>query len=475
MNRVNSLLKNTAILSLGTFFPKFLTVLITPILTAQLTKVEYGQYDLILTIVAFFLPIVTLQISAAAFRFLITVREDIQASGKIIGTIYCFVCVTSLIAGMIYWVCIGRNMGMTGALLTGYFIGDILLINSRQIVRGIGHNLLYSISIIIQSIVLLAAVSLLTGITGLPNRGLMGVIGALFLSVLIPCLFLCVKEHLFRYFSTHYFSVSVLKKMLAYSWPMIPNNLSIWALGYSDRIVITLALGIEANAIYAVANRLPAIFSSVQSTFIMAWQENASLAEHDTDKSHYYSSMVDGIYSLLVILMAGLIAATPVIWKLLIRGSYEAAYLQLPLLYLGMLCSCMSAILGGIYIAHMRTKSVAVTTLCAAGLNLLIDISLVHSIGIWAASLSTFISYFFLCLFRMIEVQKFQQMSFRVSKMVIGLLLLGGMGVLNYQQSLRCDILNIIFFFVLAVFFDHKLFLVLVDKFKKKVQSLRGI
>ena len=80
MSREKNLIKNTAILSLGNFFPKFITLFLTPILTAQLTKVEYGQYDLITTIVSLLLPAVTLQASSAAFRFLI--NESIPVMNK---------------------------------------------------------------------------------------------------------------------------------------------------------------------------------------------------------------------------------------------------------------------------------------------------------------------------------------------------------------------------------------------------------
>ena len=97
MSREKNLIKNTAILSLGTFVPKFITVFITPILTAKLTKAEYGSYDLVITLVALLLPATTLQISSAAFRFLIDQKDDNLKCKKIISSIFTFVVVTSVI------------------------------------------------------------------------------------------------------------------------------------------------------------------------------------------------------------------------------------------------------------------------------------------------------------------------------------------------------------------------------------------
>lgn len=53
MNREKSLVKNTAILSLGTYLPKLTTIITLPLLTGYLTQAEYGIYDLITTLVFF--------------------------------------------------------------------------------------------------------------------------------------------------------------------------------------------------------------------------------------------------------------------------------------------------------------------------------------------------------------------------------------------------------------------------------------
>lgn len=107
--------------------------------------------------------------------------------------------------------------------------------------------------------------------------------------------------------------------------------------------------------------------------------------------------------------MALLIAATPILFWLLIRGDYKEAYYQMPILFMGMLFSSMASFIGGIYVAHKKTRSVGVTTILAAACNLVIDLVFVHKIGIFAASISTLVSYVFLTIYRMVDVQKFQK------------------------------------------------------------------
>ena len=85
MSRESRLIKNTAILSVGTFLPKLASVVTLPILTGCLTKKEYGTYDLLTILVSLFLPSITLQIQAAAFRFFWSrLTEDFLDEGYVI-------------------------------------------------------------------------------------------------------------------------------------------------------------------------------------------------------------------------------------------------------------------------------------------------------------------------------------------------------------------------------------------------------
>ncbi|AMN31882.1 lipopolysaccharide biosynthesis protein [Clostridium perfringens] len=467
MTREKKLLINTGILALGDFFPKFLTVLITPILTLKLTQVEYGEYDLIITIVSLLIPIATLQISSAVFRFLITKRDDKAACDAIISTVYLFVIVMSIIAGIIYYLCVGQKSGVVGIFVSIYFVCNVLLITTQQVLRGLGKNLIYSLSAIIQAVVSLVCFFLLTGGLNLPNYGLLGVTISLSLSTTIPFLLLMIKCNILSKIKPKEASFKLLKSMLLYSWPMVPNNLSLWVLGLSDRLLITAFLGLKMNAIYAVANKLPSIFSSLQGAFITAWQESASLAKEDDDKDEYYTKMCDWVYRLLTGIMSGLIMCTPIIWRILIHGDYEEAYCQLPILYIAMMFNCMSSTIGGIYIAHMKTKSVGLTTMASAVINFVINIIFIQKIGIWAASLSTLISYFLLWLFRMYNVQRFQRINFDKKMIICSIFSLSLMTLLNYQQKLFFDCINVIICLCILIFFDRKIIMTMYDKFIK--------
>lgn len=468
MNREKALAKNTFIIAIGTFLPKFSSIITLPIITGGLTKAEMGTYDLISTLVSLFLPVATLQIQSAAFRFLIDVREDEKETKRIITNIISFILPTSLIALTILYLCLGNVSLVIRWLICLYFFSDILMLSTQQIVRGLSNNKLYSASSVTISFsnMLLIVLTISVG-----KQGLVGVLASITIATTIGLILLLVKGHILSRIDLSLLSRKTLLEMLSYSWPMIPNSLSNWVLSFSDRAVLTAFMGLEANAIYSVANKIPALFTTVQGTFVFAWQENASLASKDSDADTYYAEMFDSIFGILVGIMALLIAATPILFWLLIRGDYKEAYYQMPILFMGMLFSSMASFIGGIYVAHKKTRSVGVTTILAAACNLVIDLVFVHKIGIFAASISTLVSYVFLTIYRMVDVQKFQKVKFNTGRFCLLIALLVLMCAICWIDTVALNVLNIILGCIIAVVVNRKIMksirLTLKNKMKK--------
>lgn len=439
--RGEQLVKSSIILSFGTFLPKFLAMFSLPIITANLTKSEFGTYDLICILETLFLPCVTLQIHTAAFRFLIESRKEEKQTNIIITNVVFFILITSFIALAVLCLCLHQCSVILRLLICGFFFFDILKTAAQQIARGVNQNIKYSISAIIHSVINLVLVVSCVGIFGMR---LEGVVVALMVSSAMSLLFLSLKLNLFDRISIAYLSKDQIIAMIKFSWPMIPNSLSLWAMNLSNRLILTFFLGLEANAIFAVANKIPSLFSVVQSTFTLAWQENASIASEDKDSGSYYSKMFDAFFSLMVGVMALLVCATPILFYILIKGDYAEAYYHMPILFLGVFYNVIVAFLGGIYVAKKATKSVGITTMISAALCVVLNLSFIKFIGIYAASISMVISYVFLALYRMRDIKRYVEMTFDWRKIGICTLLLSLMCLMCFLQNMLLNMVNII-------------------------------
>jgi len=450
LKREEKLAKNTFILGIGMFLPKVAVFITVPILTGYLTKEEYGIYDLILVLVTFILPVATLQIQTAAFRFLIDVREDETKTKKIITNIYAFIIPVSIVTLAILYLFFPSDSSMIRLLVCVYFFVDILLNAARQCVRGLGRNKDYTISALISSFGKIVFIIIFIWYF---KGGLFGALLAMVSACSLAFCVLSAKTRLLRYIDLSLISWNEIKELISYSWAMVPNSMSMSVMRVSDRLVVTAVMGPAANAVYAVANKIPNILHIAQTTFTMAWQENASIVSKDEDAGQYYSSMFRVMFDLMAGCLGLLICATPLLFKLLIRGDYAEAYLQMPLLFLAMFFYSMCAYLGGIYVAYKDIKSVGITTMAAAACNLVVDIALIRWIGLFAASGSTFVSYLFLFIFRILNVRKLVSIKYDYIHMftVFGILVIES--ILCVMQKPALNMINIalgiVVFFVL--------------------------
>lgn len=450
MSREKELVKNVFLLFLGRLLPKLVQIITLPIITACLTKSEYGTYDLITTAVMLLMPIATLQIQSAAFRFLIDYRNDDLNSSAIITNILAVVCIVALIVSIGIVIFTPKFALPFKIALALYFYLDILEATVAQIARGLGNTKAYSISSIVLAWINAAGIVIALK---LMSKGLMGMIISLAAAYMITIVYLCLTLKLWKYISINALSRKLISEMASYSWPMIPNNLSNWVLKMSDRWVITAFLGVEATAVYGVANKIPNILAIAHSAIVNAWQESASVSLNDSDATEYYSKIYDRIYCLTIGITAILIGFTPVLFKLLIRGDYADSYIQMPILILAMFFFNMSGFQGGFYVAHKKTKSVGITTMVAAGINLAIDLLLVKRIGITAGAFSTLVAYLALFVFRTVDSRRFQPINYNLKKHFLLLSIIVIMLVLCFQRHFYLNCINafagIVLFFII--------------------------
>lgn len=361
---------------------------------------------------------------------------------------------------ILYFVLSGQSISVR-VFICLYFLADIIVNVARQICRGISKNVDYSISAIISAFgKMVFAVIFVYWM----KMGLTGTVIALFAASTISFFYLFFRVRLYKYISLKYFDSKKLKEMLDYSWPMVPNSMSGWVMRVSDRFVVTAFMGIGANAVYSVANKIPSLLTLALTTFSMAWQESASVSSKDNDVAEYYSTVYKALFYILAGFFGILIAITPALFKILIKGDYDEAYNQMPVLFMAMLFYSMSSFIGGIYMAFKDSKSVGWTTVAAAISNLVIDVATIQYIGLYAASLSTLISYIFLLIFRIIDIKKYVVLRIDHIKLLGILVLLLMECALYYKRSMYCNLINLLIGTILFVVLNRNLIITVLKR-----------
>lgn len=432
MKKSERFVKNTLILSIGTFLPRLASFVTLPILTAFLTKEEYGTFDLVTVLVSLLLPSVTLQLKAAAFRFLIDAREDRWEQKRIVTNILAFTVPVSVFALLILFFVL-KDISFTIKLwVCLFYFLDILAETIRQIARGLSCNLYYSVSAVISAIGKMALVFFAVQSSGM---GLEGAVIALCAGTFLSLVYLSIRIRIWSFLSFSLVSRDSLREMIRYSWPLVPNELSMWVMRMSDRFVVTGFLGLAANAVYAVANKIPSVITLAQGALTLAWQENASVVSGEKDADEYYSHM----YHVMMRIQAGfaclVLGFSPWLFRLLIRGDYQEAYSHMPILSLAIFYASIATYLGGIYVARKQSKSVGITTVFAALFNLAVDFVCIRWIGLYAASVSTLVSYIFLSVYRMADIRKIAILRYDWKQILLAHAVLAVSVVLFYLEN----------------------------------------
>ena len=146
MSREKTLVKNTLIMALGTFLPRIINLLTTPIITSATTDAQYGQLDLVTTtILSFIVPLCTLQIEQALFRFLVDAKSE-KEQRRVITNGYVMIFGLMVIAAIIcLFVPISMFEGSFKLLIIGYIWIEIIATTSRFVLRAFSKYKEYSI------------------------------------------------------------------------------------------------------------------------------------------------------------------------------------------------------------------------------------------------------------------------------------------------------------------------------------------
>lgn len=446
MSKGKDLAKNTAIVSIGKICTQLITFFLLPVYTAVLSNEEYGVVDLLNTLTSLLLPIVTLQIEQGIFRYLIDCRENNEKQIKLITTIIRFMIIQS-IACIVIFLCVSPFIHneykyfLMANLLMGIFSSLLL-----QICRGLGDNATYAIGSFITG----AFTVVLNVIFIVAFRwGAYGMLGATAISNFICAVYIFLKRKIYKYIKPKQFDKTILKEIIKYSVPLIPNMISWWIVSASDRTIISAVIGIAQNGIYSAANKFSGVFTTLYSVFNLTWTESASININSEDRDEFFSKILDFVIRFFGCLCLGTIAVMPFAFNILINEKFAEAYYQIPILILGSVFNILVSFVGSIYVAKKLTKEIAKTSIISAVINIFVNIVLIKSIGLYAASISTVIAYALMFIYRWIDVKKY--VKFNVNKILMfALIIMYGVTIFTYY--LKNSMISVIVLVIVVVF-----------------------
>lgn len=397
MEKYRFLIRNAAIISVGTLLSKCVVFFMVRFYTGILTPAEYGTGDLLITTVSLLTPFVSFGIADGVFRFLPEYAQDSKSVFSIgIYTIACGFALFSLLLPFFGHFADFRAYLPLLLLLT---IASCCHAVCGQYVRAAGDTVLYALQGLLNTI-LVVTLNLL--FLAKLDLGITGYVLSVGIADLGSTVFLIVKCRLWSQLTLRP-DRTILRRMLRYSIPLIPTTVFWWITSASDRYMITFLLGGSANGIYTVANKLPTILTLFAGVLMQAWQYSAVREAGSTQENQvrFYTNVWQVFSSTMFLAASILIAGAKPEIRFLADEPYFEAWHYVPLLCAAMLFCAFTSFFGSVYTVTQKSGISFWTSFLGAAANILLNLLLIPSpLGIYGAAAATFFSYFLVFLVR---------------------------------------------------------------------------
>lgn len=416
MNKYQTLAANTILMSVGTFGSKLLVFLMVRFYTGYLTPAEYGTANLITQTANLLIPLVSLDITDAVFRFAAE-RRGGRTEAFSVGLRV----ITLGSAGLLLVIALLQGVPAVrayGFLLASFVIASCCHVLCAHFVRARGNTALFAAQGLFNTDLFIGLNVLFLAVF---HWGIRGYVLSTTVANLITTGLFVFRARLWRYAGLAP-RRGLRRQMLRYCIPLIPTAVFWWIMGVSDRYMVKWFLGSDANGIYAVAYKIPTILTILATVFMDAWQLSA-IAESDGDRQahlRFYGRIWDAFASAVFLCAGGIIALSPLLIRLLAEEAYYSAWQYIPVLTLSMAAAAFSNFMGSVYVVTKQSKASFWTSLVGAGSNIVLNLWLIPRIGLQGAAAATFLSCLAVFLIRLVNARQLLPFSLSGRKLALG-------------------------------------------------------
>lgn len=410
-----SLASDTFVFAAGNMLIKLIQFFLLPMYTALLTAEQYGIGELVNNMSELLYPVCCLGIYEGVFRYAVdrdSNKREVFSTGFSVSLALAPVVAAIGVAGY----------SLTGFDYTWYLVALCLASSFRavcmQFAKGLGMTKLYAGSGVVSTFALCIVGYLLLGVLG---TGVSGYLTALLVSQLLQLVIVACGARAWRYFSLRAIDSGLMRRLLRYSLPMIPNALAWWFVNLSGRYVVLFAEGAAVAGLYTAASKLPAVMNMVVTIFQQAWQIFSAREYSSGDRSESFGTVLRVFSSALLCAGSLVIALTDPLAQIMLSGEFYEARLFVPLLMLGAVVNGYSTYFGTLYNAAKQNGMIFVTTVAGALANIAVGVLLSGFIGAWGPIIGAVVAYALISLLRAFDTRKLVRVRIDIVYQAVGL------------------------------------------------------
>ena len=398
--RIAFLLGNTLVFALGGLAVKAVSLVLMPLYTTALTAGEYGTAELLNSAIEIVLPLLSAGVVEALYRF--SIDDDVPKDELFANSLLVLggggLCTGVLCAlGSVLW-----NMEHAGSFFV-LFCSVCLFKATTQLARGLGHvrrfvayGLINALAMVVSTYLLLVRA----------HTGIEGYLWSYTIGYLVGGLVAFLGSAEYRLLAPFRIDRALLRRMLVYSLPLVPNLLSWWLVSVSGRYVVLWGSGLAAAGLFTAASKMPSLINIVASVFQQAWQYSTAREIDSPDRGAFFGVVMRG-YSLATLTVAGLvIALNRPISRVMLQAEFAEGWRYVPLLMLVASFGVISIFFESFYQALKNSGVLMASTALGAVVNVILGVALVPFMGPWGAGLAGAVAYMLVLVVRARDLRR---------------------------------------------------------------------
>ncbi len=460
MDKYKRLLSNTMIFAIGTFSSKLLSFFLTRLYTELLTQGQYGVTDMLQQSGNLLLPLITLGITNAVVRFGLDKgvrKSDVFTTGLL-----------SLFGGGVLLLLISPLLSNIPLITDYVWLLCVFVLTSAlrslcaQFVRAQNRVKLFAVDGILSTVTTIGFNIIFLVVL---RWGILGYMLSIICADLLSVVFLTITARLHRFINFRSLDFSVLRSMLKYAVPMIPNTVLWWITNVSDRYLVAVFLDESFTGLYAVAYKIPSLIMLASGIFMDAWQISAVTEEED--RNTFYTRIMSLYSALLFVMASGIIVCTRWIPHVLFATEYYSAWRYIPLLVISMVFTCLVNFLGSIYMVEKKSMRSLVTALISAVANVLLNLLWIPRYGVNGAAAATLVCYLIVFAVRTWDTKRYIRIEWNYLRLILCTVLLLAQTVLLLCNVPLSSVSQLVFF-SLVLLLCGKEFLLGIRRFLRR-------
>ena len=288
--QIKRLVSQSLIYGLGGLISRFLSVLLLPLYTSYLHGRDYGRVETLTALSAVLVVVLRLGISSAFFRYYFD-SSDIAYRVRVVRTSFWFTMGSATLGLAAGWIAAqpiadALSLGHDQAwLVRAAFVGLWAQMNYEQLTslfRVEERPVLFMLATLANLLITVAATVVL--VVHFHERALGVVVGNWIGTLSVYLVLLGYR----RYQLGLQFDRTLFREMNRFGLPLVPSQLALWALAFSDRFFIAKFKGQTEVGHYSVGVRIASAALLLLAAFRLAWPAFAySIEDEDEAKRTY--------------------------------------------------------------------------------------------------------------------------------------------------------------------------------------------